>query len=65
MKTNLILTIEREYKLLTHLKSDNIEIMMGSDTYEVIQELFQSLLIIYQLSLETSMKGSNFDFDSH
>ena len=64
MKTNLILTIEREYKLLMHLKSD-IEIMIGSDTYEVIQELFQSLLITYQLGLETSMKGSNFAFDSH
>ena len=65
MKTNLILTIEREYKLLTHLKSDNIEIMIGSDTYEAIQELFQSLLITSQLGLETSMKGSNFAFDSH
>ena len=41
-------------------KSDNIEIMMGSDTDKMIEELFKSL----QERLEESIKGSEFIFDS-
>ena len=40
-----------------HTKSDNIEITMGSDTNEIIEELFKSLLKRYQ-------EGSVFIFDS-
>ena len=29
---------------IIHLKSDNTEIMMGSETHEIIKELFESLL---------------------
>ena len=47
-----------------HTKSDNIEIMMGSETDETIEELFESLLQRYQEGLEESMKGSEFVFDS-
>ena len=42
----------------THTKSDNIEIMMGSKTDEIIEELFKSLLNRYQEGLEESMKKS-------
>ena len=45
-------------------KSDNIEIMMSSETDEIIEELFESLLQRYQQGLEKSMKGSEFVFDS-
>ena len=45
-------------------KNDNIEIMMGSETDEIIEELFKSLLQRYQEGLEKSMKGSEFIFDS-
>ena len=45
-------------------KSDNIEIMMGSETGETIEELFESLLQEYQGGLEESMKGSEYIFDS-
>ena len=45
-------------------KSDNIEIMIGSETDEIIEELFKSLLQRYQEGLEESMKGSEFIFDS-
>ena len=45
-------------------KSDNIEIMLGSETDEIIEELFKSLLQKYQEGLEESMKGSEFIFDS-
>ena len=47
-----------------HTKSDNIEIMMGSETNEITEELFKSLLQRYQEGLEESMKGSEFVFDS-
>ena len=35
-----------------HTKSDNIEIMMGSERDELIEELFKSLLQRYQEGLE-------------
>ena len=47
----------------THAKNDNIVIMMGSETYEIIEELFKSFLQRYQEGLEKSMRGSNFNFD--
>ena len=47
-----------------HTKSDNIYIMMGDETDEIIKELFESLLQRYQEGLEESMKGSEFVFDS-
>ena len=31
---------------------------------DVVDELFEFLLLRYQISLETSMRGSNFIFDS-
>ena len=47
-----------------HTRSHNVEIMMGSETDEIIEELFESLLQNYQRDLEESMKGSKFVFDS-
>ena len=47
-----------------HAKRDNAEIMMGSETNEIIQELFKSFLQRYQEGLEESMRGSEFIFDS-
>ena len=46
-----------------HSKSD-IEIMMGSETDEIVEELFEFLLKGYHEELEESMKGSEFIFDS-
>ena len=37
-------------------KSNNIEVMMGSETDEVIEELFKSLLQRYQEKLGESMR---------
>ena len=37
--------------------------MIGNDTNEIIQELFDSFLHKYQIGLEQSMIGSNFIFD--
>ena len=45
-------------------KSDNIVVMMGSETDEVIEEIFKSFLQRYQEGLEESIRGSDFIFDS-
>ena len=47
-----------------HTKSNNIEIMIGSDTNEVIEDLFKSYLQGYQENLEEKMRGSEFNFDA-
>ena len=46
-----------------HAKSDNIEIMNGTETNEAINELFNSFLRRYQEGLETKMKGSSYIFE--
>ena len=43
-----------------HTKSDNKEFMNGSDTDEIIKELFTSLLQRYQENLQEKMRGSDF-----
>ena len=48
---------------IMHTKSDNIEIMSGTETNEVINELFKSFLRRYQEGLETKMKGGSFVFE--
>ena len=37
---------------------------MGSETDEIIEKLFESLLQSYQKDLEESIRGREFDFDS-
>ena len=46
-----------------HSKSDNEEFMNGSDTDEIIKEIFKSLLQRYQENLQEKMRGSDFAFD--
>ena len=40
-------------------KSNNTKMMINDKADEVIEELFQSLLLRYQNALETPMKGSD------
>ena len=47
---------------IRHPKSEIIEIIMGSETEEVIEELFKSLRQKYKKK-KKSMKGSHFIFD--
>ena len=42
---------------VTYSKTENIESMIINKADEVIEELFQSLLSRYQIGLEISMKG--------
>ena len=44
-------------------KSDNIEIMIYDKVDKIIQELFELLLVGYQIGFKASMKSSNFIFD--
>ena len=46
-----------------HTRSAKEEFMNGSDTDEIINELFRSLLQRYQENLQEKMKGSDFAFD--
>ena len=46
-----------------HTRSVNEEFMNGSDTDEIIKELFRSLLQRYQENLQEKMKGLDFAFD--
>ena len=49
---------------IIHIHSKNLEVYIGYETDNIIEELFKSLLEEYQTSLKTKMKGSNFAFDS-
>ena len=42
-----------------HTKSDNIEIMLGSETDEIIEKLSESVLQKYQERLEKKRKEVN------
>ena len=46
-----------------HSKSDNIEILIGNETDEIIEDRFDSFLQRYQKGLEESVRGSEFVFD--
>ena len=46
-----------------YTRSDNEEIMKGSDTDEIIELPFELFLKIYELNLQEKMKGSDFAFD--
>ena len=64
MAINFISCKDSNGARIMHSKSDTIEIMMGYETDEIIEKLFDSFLQKYQKSLRESMKGSEFVFDS-
>ena len=47
-----------------HTKSNDVEIMMRSETNEIIEDLFESFLKKYQEGLEESIRGSEPAYDS-
>ena len=48
---------------IMHTKSDNIEITIGDDNDDIIEQLFRSSLQKYEESLQNKMRGSDFEFD--
>ena len=59
MKINFICSKNFNETRDMHNKSDNIEIMMGVDTNEIIKNLFNSILQRYQKVLQESKRGSD------
>ena len=64
MAINFISSKDSDETRTMHSKSDNIEIMIGNETNEIIGELFDSFCQKYQEGQEKLMKGSAFVFDS-
>ena len=64
MAINFISSKDSDEIRTMHAKSNNTEIMIGSETDEIIEELFKSFLQKYQEGLEESMRGSKFVYDS-
>ena len=63
MAINFISSKDSDETGTMHAKSNNVGIMMGIETNEIIEELFKSFLQRYQEGLEESMRGSEFIFD--
>ena len=61
---NFISSKDSDETRIMHIKNLITEIMMGSETDEIIEELFESLLQGHQKGLEESMRRSEFVFDS-
>ena len=64
MAINFISSEDSDETRTMHTKSTNVEIMIGSETYEIIKELFESFWQKYQEGLEESMRGRKFVYDS-
>ena len=45
-----------------HTRSDNIEIMIGKNNDEMIEDLCKSFLQKYEENLQNKMRGSDFEF---
>ena len=64
MAINFISSKDSDETRTMHTKSNNIEIMVGSETNEIIMDLFVSFLQKYQEKLEELMRASEFVCDS-
>ena len=63
MAINFVSSKDFEETRTINAKSDNIEIFMGNETNEIIEEPLESVLQRYQEGLEESMKGTEFIFN--
>ena len=64
MQIDFISFKDSEKTRIMHANSDNVEIMIGSETDDIIDELFESRLQRYQERLEELMRGSKFVFNN-
>ena len=64
MAINFISSKDSDETRAMHTRSNNEEIMVGSETNEFIKHLFESFSQKYQEGLEESMRGSEFVYDS-
>ena len=63
MKINFISSLDDNEFRVMYTKSDNVEIMSGTETSDTINELFKSFFRRYQEGLQTKMGGSSFIFE--
>ena len=63
MVINFISSKDSDKTRTIHTKSNNAEIMMGSETDEIIEDVFESFLQKHQEDLEESMRESEFAYD--
>ena len=59
---NFLCITDKEKIRTFHVKSDNAEIRLGNDTYNIINELIKSFLSNYQKEEQILWKGSNYIF---
>ena len=64
MVINFISSKDSDETHTMHAKTNNVEIMMGSETNEIIEELFKSILERYQERFGEPMRRSEFIFES-
>ena len=48
---------------IMHTRSNNIEITIGDDNNDIIEELFKSFIQKYEENLQNKMRGSDLEFD--
>ena len=63
MHVNFISSRDTGEARIYYVQSDNVSIMQGKDTYDIIREIFRSFLHNYQEKLKI-IKGSDFVFES-
>ena len=63
MAINFISSKDSDETCTMHAKSNNVEIVMGSEIDEIVLELFKSFLQKYQEDLEESIRGNDFIYD--
>ena len=64
MQITFISSLDTREICTTDSKSDDVEIMKGSEADDTIKELFESFKKTHQEGLETKVKGSQFVFES-
>ena len=64
MAINFISSKDSDETRTMHTEGNNVEIMIGSETDEFIEELFEFFLQKYQEELEESTRESEFAYDS-
>ena len=64
MSINFISSKDSDETRNLRTEINNIEIMMGNETNETIDELFETFSQNYQKDLDESTRGSKFNFDS-
>ena len=63
MRIIFVSYIDKNETQVMHTKSDNIEIMIDTDTSDAINQRIDSFMKRYQEGLETKMRGSSFTFE--